>query len=386
MLQGMLHRLAATASSKQECDVVWKQWLEPIVNMFDDMWIRYAEGVQTIVTAIAIYENQAFELAAAQGVVAGMPSSATLRTLYRQLVEQKIAIVDKMKNELYAGLHEPVRMLLGVVPDEDDGSWNVHLYRYLVAEDTFQQMLAESSRPSIRRPWRQRFPVDFAMEHALTDLRGWTETVRKQNSKQIMEVHTQRREKLMRLLQNVEASVSELVAAANADSSVATAMGGEQSALDMLRQHVKLLQEGPIYPDMENREDILNITRAHVGDGIVLMVRSWIKSKFETPQDNELKQLAVEIPLSLRRAMVFDCLKHSEEGPCLGGVGTSRFECIMVALLFQWMRERFQEWLAQIAEQELLTKLQDDEKEALERETSKKSKKKKTRKEKALNK
>jgi hypothetical protein len=72
---------------------------------------------------------------------------------------------------------------------------------------------------------------------------------------------------------------------------------------------------------------------------------------------------------------------------CSRGGGNTRAVCILVGLLYRWMSDRCKEWQAEVAEQELLTAVEDDDNKTAETQAagkstkpSKKTKKKKDKK------
>ena len=337
--------------------------------LIDGLWRAYATSVQNILLELTTYDHAVAELANAAGAVTRPFCSATHRELYRQLVRTKIGQVHAALDAIREGLFDSeVQFHPTTVNGE---GWTVSLHCFLVAHETCNQVVAGMQQ----RPHRQqRSGLDLAVEDALYELREWTETVHAGNVRQIREAHEQRSVKLQGLLQTVAAHV--------ADS--------QGPSLQELSRQVGLFLVPPTEGADNNSVPAHETIRANVGNGITRTVAPWIRYKLEEQHVDQGDAVAgssspflFNLPFKLRRVIVLDVAGHDDESPCNGGNGKTRYECILVGLLYRWMGERFQEWQAYRAEQELLTKLHDDEQDALEKlqkASHKKQKKKKGKK------
>lgn len=322
-VQNILHRYRQSLSNPvQDPSCAKYGWLLDIV---DKLWQAYCVGLQKVIDAIAKYERQVLELANAQGRIPEMFCSAALRTLYRDLVKSKTTI-------LVQDTIHPMRQVLDTKVDLLDpircgAEWRTSLIRYLAADRAFHPQTGNNPTS-----------VDLAIEDTLKQVQSWTETVHQPTGEKMMAIHVQHRDQMMHSLRHLQKELQ-------------SAMVNEPDnpfMWNMLR-HVKILLE-PASDDTTG----VSLLRSNVAAGIIEIVVPWIRCKVDGSGSGGQAVDAIDIPFNLRRELALATVGRSIHSPCTGGNGRSRVEFIFMVILFDWMKERFQEWQAEIAEKELL--------------------------------
>jgi Mg2+ and Co2+ transporter CorA len=178
-----VQRIFQRQSSDRDELMVKYSWL---LQSMDELWQAYCSGIQKLVDEICVYEKQVLELANAQGRIPDMFCSATLRTLYRRLVESKIHVTHRTIALVRQVLDSPVDLL---DPLASGAEWRVSLTRFLAADQAFQKALGGTTKDP------QPPHVDGAIEQTLEELQEWTQTVHQPTVDKINVVHLQRMDK-----------------------------------------------------------------------------------------------------------------------------------------------------------------------------------------------
>jgi hypothetical protein len=346
------------------------------LNGIMDMWGMYTAAIDEMNIAIIDYEEQLFELAT-RGAITQMFLSSTSRSLYRKLVEVKIRVV---LNTIHTVRVRMDRLeYLDCVGGED---WAAPFSRKLFAYEAFYKVVA--SLDEKKHKHLGRLPMDHACDDVLYTVREWIETVHQGTVSKIMEIHGHRREKFLRLLRVCDTTLTRMVEAAS-DGNDASC-----NALTTMRQDQELPQR--FCGDGDDDGASLRLLRMEIGARTLKTVRLWMGLRMHSNPDAYESDRRVVMPYKLQGWVAnrsgFRRNDMDVDGDfCSRGGGKTRAVCILVGLLYRWMSDRCKEWQAEVAEQELLTAVEDDDNKTAETQAagkstkpSKKAKKKKDKK------
>lgn len=319
------------------------------LNGIMDLWSMYTAAIDEMNIAIIDYEEQLFELAT-RGAITQMFLSSTSRSLYRKLVEIKIRVVVTTIHNVR------VRMdrleYLDCVGGDD---WAAPFSRKLFAYDAFYKVVA--SLDDKKHKHIGKLPMDLASEDVLYTVREWIETVHQGTVSKIMEIHEHRREKLLRLLRACDTNLTGMVEAAR-DGNDAS-----YNALSTMRQNQDLPQR--FFGDGDDDGASLRMLRMELGARTLKTIRLWMGLRMHCNPDGYESERRVVMPYKLQgwvanRSGFRRSDMDVDGGFCSRGGGKTRAVCILVGLLYRWMSDRCKEWQAEVAEQELLTAVEDD--------------------------
>jgi hypothetical protein len=296
------------------------------------MWKAFVEGCSHIQRDHQAYEDQLFALADERtGSLPDMLVSPAARHLYSAFVESKVVRVIQTLRVMDEHLNAPTYM----------GGWHnccstnikTRFMVRLFTEDLFINFVAIIHD----EPTDVRLRMDQTFEDVLRTVGEMTDTVQERTVAMVHSKHQQVCAKLHRLFMKV---------CDDMDFS-------EGIAVQELRLLVEELQT------IDWQEDVHRAVN-ELESGLLKAIDVWIKYRLDYVVAGYETRTVMVMPYDLRRSMIKGAALHEESQQCRGGNEQHRAICVLVALFFEQLAERFQEWQAFRAEQELLKTMEND--------------------------
>ncbi|GAX17558.1 hypothetical protein FisN_18Lh208 [Fistulifera solaris] len=351
-----------------------------------ELWHVYSKAMEDIYVESANYEKKIEEMTSAQGTIPAMYCSAEIREAYRLLVQAKYRITYHLIDQFQTHLDCQINLLDPLLGK--DAAWNVSWFRYLIAQTVFRNHLMDQ-QVTRRNGKGSTLSFDEMLETVVVAITKWVmESIHQGTIQKLILEHDQRRKVLCgmveKLLKTAERHFArdDIVQPGHPSSIFLIEVQGLHD--DLLKAdyttHLSSFDRSDVLSKLANlrlnlwqRCVLLMATRLHCNECLIS------DEKATEKHDYGWLSLAstIELPFSLKKGLLFQQTGRSEN-PCLGGHGSFRAECVLLGLLYRWMDERYKEWQAVVAEQELLVTMSEEKHQASTHGTSgKKNKKKK---------
>ena len=333
------------------------------VSSIVSLWQVFLYSITRILEATTCYERDLFELADRQGVLKPFFSCPRSRTLLAKVVQEKIKIVlDAI---------EGVRKKLDEQKDTYATPAKVYRPTFLRSILT-QQVLLEVVRTNIAHGQQFSGPtlsskqlkkLNETCEDVLHEIpESWTKNIRGNSVPQFQEEYDIKREKFERVL----GAARQLVHCRSPRENVQELDG---SCMDVPLMHISKNGHG--------LEENFPVLRSQLVPAVEAMIRQWIvksttsdamrtlSTGLDPMKNGEGEQGAGTImsPKPLIMPLRLVQWMSSPEGQsetqqhksgCNGADGSLRATCLIMTLSFVWFVDQFNEWQAEVAEQELL--------------------------------
>lgn len=312
------------------------------ITQCTELWKRYLSGIHTVLCLLDTYETKLFSFADRQGNLPMLFVDVHAREIYRDYVEKKCFVVRDTVTKIVEQLDSPIH--IGGWSSSANTSTLTHFLRRVFTEEAFFQIV-------VKTHCRQPF-LDVACEDVAQTVRELTETVHDGSIRKVIEEHQKRDNKMMRLLSVVSDNVDEIV------SQSANASPEEIEVLEELQEEMISLQINECFASKEEEEAYGRAWRLQLVNGLKKAMKSFVLYRFYHNID-EIRICDIpQLPQNLRHAM----LRKADPPfpPCSGGNEQNRASCILLALFFRQLSDRFKEWHSQVIADELLARMGDD--------------------------
>ena len=299
------------------------------------IWSTFLTGCISVINQREEYEARLFQLAedrASGRCIPDMMTSPPARALYRAFVKTKLGIVLNVLQTIEEQLHASTYI----------GGWhtccstntNATFMARLYTEDLFFTSIYGLTEA------HECPEMDQSFENVLKTVREMTDTVHEQRVDVVLEKYQQQRDKLHRLLTKTAAFVDNDAAA---------------PVMMLFRLSLESIQ-------VIDWQDDSKVEFVQLQSTISQAIEIWIRYRLDYSVTGFTKKPTPIMPYELRRSMRPDAtvLFSEQMHQCRGGNDEHRAICILVGLFFEGVSEKFKEWQAQRAAQELLTTFVDD--------------------------
>ena len=280
-------------------------------------WSDFARMLRTLQNNHVEFDNQRLPLLDRHGAFPQPFYCSTYRSIYRQLVDSKILTIHKLIVRVSKTFDASVASGLLFGPDR-----NTTFIRKLDTQQIYQEVIGECQAQQIA----ESSEVDSACYNLMSHLRECTETILGPSPDPAE--HTRRRERFIRLRNVAGQQLDEF-----SKVTPGTSLG------------VLIDESDPLAGDKVESE-------------FVNLIQSWMDTRMAARRESSVatKVMPVEVLNTMRHRRV----DGQDDSVCYGGGnGKERATCILVGLLFQWMSSVYDEWRAELAQQELLKSMED---------------------------
>jgi hypothetical protein len=352
-----------------------------------ELWHVYSKAMNDISVESVNYEKKIEEMASAQGTIPAMYCSAEVREAYRLLVQAKYRITYHLIDQFQTHLDSQVNLLDPLLGK--DVAWNVSWFRYLITQSVYRDHLMDQ-QVNRRKGKGSTLSFDEMLETVVRAITKWVmESIHQGTIQKLILEHEQRRKVLSGMVEKLLNSAEQHFAR---DDVIQSGNSSSLVLLEVQGLHDDLLQ-ADYTKDLSffDRSDVvlkLANLRSNLWQRCVPLMANRLHcneclmsdGKVTDKYDYSWLALAstIELPFPLKKGLLLQQTGRSES-PCLGGHGSFRAESILLGLVYRWMDERYKEWQAVVAEQELLLTMSEEKHQATTNGTSgKKNKKKKS--------
>lgn len=313
----------ATMASRNKAVEACAWAIEPCKDLWKTFWFN----VDSCCEHINIYEEQLFGIGDRLGNIPAKYLNSRSRAVYRTLVDAKIRIVHKMLSSI-----DRIMNHQSLVQGHDCENWSTTFMKHIFTVDSFSEVLTEGSESSkeIGSSKVDENTIDKKFHEMLKYVAvTWSRTIQDDNIRKLRETHT--------------CETRQFIALVNELTCECTNVQPLKDNLDSLL--------GSIEPST------LADRRSCYGTSLAELSLDWMLS---TTSESEIKDctglpISVRMPLKLRRAMVVGS-NQLYVSTCDGKNGKLRTVGLLVGLFIKgWLLEKYKEWHARRAEEELLT-------------------------------
>ena len=300
------------------------------------IWQAYVTGCISMIQEREKYEAKLLELVEERvsgKCIPDMMVSPAARSLYSAFINIKLGIVVNTMQMIERQLNAST--YIGGWHTSCSTNTNATFVARLYTEDLFFTVINGLKESDHTCP-----EIDQSFGNILKTIREMTDTVYEQKVDVVLEKYQQQRDKLHRIITRTTALLD----------------GETAPILILLRLELAQIQNIQWHSDAKNKFSQLQ-------SAIMKAIEIWIHYRLDYTVPGFTKQQPTPImPYELRRSMRPDTtvLFNEQTQQCRGGNEQHRAICILIGLFFDSLSERFKEWQAQRAAQELLTAMVDD--------------------------
>jgi hypothetical protein len=336
-----------------------------------ELWQVYSKAMENISVELTNYEKKVEEMASAQGIIPAMYCSAEVRESYRLLVRAKYRITYQLIDQFQTHLDSQVNMLDPLLGK--DAAWNVSWFRYLITQTVYRDTLMDQ-QVSRKKGKKTTLSFDEMLETVVVAVAKWVmESIHQGTIQKLILEHEQRRKVLFGMVEKLLITTEHHLARDTTQSDHPSSL----VSLEVKGLHDDLLNEDYTteLSSVDRSDVILKLAklRLKLWKRCVALMANRLRCNASIISDEKPTEkcdygwLALasttELPFALRKGLLPQQTGRSEN-PCLGGHVSFRAECVLLGLLYRWMDERYKEWQAVVAEQELLLTMSDEKHQA----------------------